>query len=154
MSPRLRANVCLFAFVLCQVVGAVLFAKGMTGISRPFFAWDWQEAEGCVLDIRERPQPIFRPEFFPVLAYSFTVGDSTYVGTRLSFGPDLYSDVKAARQFRRGEPVTVLYNPANPWDCVLFPRVRSAAILLLLLGILSWAGSFGCARMCWGVRKD
>jgi len=154
MSQRSRANACLFVFVLCQVVGAVLFLKGMTGIGRPFFARDWQAAEGRILDIREQPQSIFSPGFYPVLAYSFTAGNSAYSGTRLSFGPELYSDIKVARQFQRGEPVTVLYNPVNPWDCVLFPEVRTAAILLLLLGVLTWAASFGCASMWRAARES
>lgn len=81
----------------------------------------------------------------PFVYYEYQVGETTYRSNRLNFSSSYFNQARArkiAESYPNGTPVTVYYDPADPYDAVLDRRsTRGAAyliigIVLLVLGYI------------------
>lgn len=80
----------------------------------------------------------------PIIAYDYRVGEVSYIGTRLRFGPIL--NLPAGHWIRvhpRGATVSVAYDPRQPKMSVLEPGISPAlacslAIALAFVGVGLW----------------
>jgi hypothetical protein len=111
-------------------------------------ARSWQEAT-AVVDMAEATNRLqgslagdllLGPSFsnYPRLyiRYRFQVGGRTYQGTRFSFGPTDTSWGQAKRfraAYTPGKWIKIRYNPANPSDCVVEPRLLSSVTPALII---------------------
>ncbi len=85
-----------------------------------------------------------RTSYFPIVEYSYAVGDQHFEGKRIFFGPVLYHRFsqpveELIAHFEPGEEVKVYYNPQKPKEAVLQSRVAKAklglAVPIILIGI-------------------
>ena len=113
----------------------------------------WSKAAGRVVSSRVegRTERTTRNEaaitvYEPVVDYAYTVAGREYRGSRLAFGASVassraWAEGKAAA-FPEGREVTVHYNPANPAESVLSPRVAFAwgnlAFALVFFGLAAY----------------
>jgi hypothetical protein len=130
------------------IVGGVMMAYALrTGL----YAWRsrrWPHVEGLVLesDVEEvsRGRRHSR-QYRPVIVYSYEVEGVAYRNDQLGFGFDnffgdgLYGRRADAERFatgyRPGAPVSVAYDPENPFRAVLKTGLNKGHIVSLLFGL-------------------
>lgn len=113
----------------------------------------WPAVQGVVISSSIREHLYFEKDtsilpgsrFEPFVEYVYSVQGRDY-GTLASFGPPVKKRAEAEEviaHFLPGSPVTIHYNPENPGEEVLIPRLPSsgwiarAGIVFLLLGFAS-----------------
>ena len=151
--------------VFMAIVALVLARMGVVLEQQARTARQWPRAEGRigaseVEEIRLRPSTDqmtsrWRKGYRSLVTYAFTVNGQRYVGERISFGarweatlPSLVSGL--ADRYRQGNTVEVYYNPENPADCVLEPRVGGVWLIWLTMaasGLAAIAFAIGPIRI-------
>lgn len=95
------------------------------------------------------------PYYAVAVAYAFTVGGRTYAGSVIRFGqPESYASIERAdtriEPYREGKPVTVHYDPSDPWQSVLEPGPTSewkTAMAIAIIGLALGAFLLFLSRM-------
>ena len=131
----------------------LLSASAVATIIILFIGWSdlrslsWPTASGTVVHGIIRPYSTRSgPAYEVKVAYAFTVGDKSYAGSQISFGPgEGYASMEHADKrigpYREGKMVTVHYDPSDPWQSVLEPgptgeweKAMTISVIGLLLG--------------------
>jgi hypothetical protein len=125
----------------------------LTQIGRSLIALRWPSVEGEIASTRlvHRYDNEDGPTDYQYVAYRYEVGDKPYRNDRVRFGPQVAPSsivpgvdpepnnpnaaAALARQYPRGTPVRVYYNPRNPADSVLH-RSPSFQVWVILGGTL------------------
>jgi hypothetical protein len=143
-----KTFVALIALALCgyfcwsEVRGLGLLQKQITAESFP-------HTEGKVIsgDV-ETSYGSKSTHYIPELTYSYEVNGVDYTGQRYRYGRFSFSSKGGADGFiarhLNGSEIDVYYNPENPADSLLAPRVMKQDVSLLFmtgtpLGIFAWA---------------
>lgn len=107
----------------------------------------WKETQGTVIDSQttqiERDSEglnVSAPQFTVTVRYQYTVDGIDYESTRMTTGdPELFYWAQEAaefrKQFRPGDPITVLYAPDSPSEATLVAERGSGPWILLGFGI-------------------
>jgi hypothetical protein len=97
----------------------------------------WPSTRGVVMTSTLESRAIREGGFrdYPVVRYSYQVGQQAFQGTRIALGPEV-GGTRARRVIARysaGSPVTVYYNPHDPADALLEKNAPAQKWLWLLL---------------------
>lgn len=94
---------------------------------------------------------------FPVVRYSYSVRGVKYEGSRISYGDGdirnlgLAAATEIVDCYRKGEELSVYYNPDRPSDSVLMFDVGTNVYTMLRIGIVCLL--IGTGMVCWfGLR--
>ncbi len=79
--------------------------------------------------------------FYPLIVYSYPVGEQHYSGSRIALGGRMLASVdlfarREAASYRAGDPVQVFYDPANPAKAVLQRRSRGLGWMWIVAAVL------------------
>jgi hypothetical protein len=91
---------------------------------------------------------------YPVVQYSYQVGEQSYQGMKLAPGPEVGGTGarKIIERYPAGAQVMVFYNPQNPSDAVL-ERKAPAQWLMWLLLIIFDCVLCGVIPLLWWTMK-
>lgn len=144
-------------FVACGLVASLAVIANLAAARA---ASRWPTAEGMVLSSRAESRRIHTDGgasrtmtvWSPLVEYSYRVGERSYHGSRVAFGPEVAGSRDLAEQtvqrYPAGATVSVRYDPSNPshatletalafrWVALLFPLGFFAVALL-------FSGRFG-----------
>lgn len=152
----------MHAYLIITFVGALLISIGIRGLNRYRVVRKWAHTDGVLLDLHagyaeERIKYSSLKYQYPEAEYEYHVQDKKYVGTRTSVEPKnawvLVDEASRApwAQWKKGEKITVFFDPCNPAHSVLIPelqpRRRSHLFALTLSGLLLLLGSLGIATL-------
>jgi hypothetical protein len=137
---RALAATCGF---LCFAVGGIVLLATVTQALQAKQAADWPTAQGRVVQSTVDVQEGKAVPFSAHVEYDFTVDGRSYHGQRIAMGPTKRdrqrADVEAVlARYPAGQAVAVHYNPTNPGDAVLEPRLELAG---MNLGVSIFSGA-------------
>ena len=142
-------------FVGGVIIGLALIVAGSKALSRATESTSWPSVQGTlekvgVLEIDEGD----RTEFQAFVNYSYKVGEKQYMGHGLSSGMTPRSATRKKAEaliapYATGQPVTVHYDPDDPWRSCLVPgdpgdawnMIVLGSALILGVGCLTYGGS-------------
>lgn len=152
----------MHSYLIITFVGALLTFIGIRGLNRYCVVRKWMRTDGVFIDLRpgyaeERIKYSSLGYQYPVAEYEYYVQEKKHVGTKISIEPknawvllDEASQPPWA-QWKKGEKVTVFFDPSNPAHSVLIteiqPHRRSHLLALTLSGLLLLLGSVGIATL-------
>ncbi|MBK8006484.1 MAG: DUF3592 domain-containing protein [Gemmatimonadetes bacterium] len=168
LTPRARLWSLLWAAIAFAIATSMLRTM-VTEWPQTRASRSWPTAPGTIitatLDSARNSRGTTR--YYPVLAYTFRLADSTYRGTALRLGTPSFHTVaegeQALRPYGEGATVPVHYDPGNPTLSVLELRTLTWADRLLIptalvalgIGVFSaWEGITGATpRLRWPGRR-
>jgi hypothetical protein len=133
----------------------LLASGGILGLSQLQTARSYEQTTGTVttatLDTYDRaagtrtddPETMYQPN----VSYTYTVDGETYTANTIAFGSEIEADSRGYAEnvisnFEADDSVTVYYDPANPADAYLIPRLDFLpAGGLIIAGLLLFADS-------------
>jgi hypothetical protein len=145
LSPRTRAGI-KWLFILMFLPAGLLFTTmGMNGILRARESAGWPPTEGRIT----RSEVVRRTSgtgtdrttaYHAEVSYEYLVDGAAYRGDRVAYG-DYGGKRKHAQRivsrYRKGEVVTVYYNPQNPRVCLLEPGLKAQAFIMPFVGLIA-----------------
>ena len=152
----------MHAYLIITFVGALLTFIGIRGLNRYRVVRKWARTDGVLVDLlpgyaEERIKYSSLKYQYPVAEYEYYVQEKKHVGTKISVEPkNAWVLVDEASRspwvhWKKGEKVTVFFDPSNPAHSVLIPelqpRRRSHLFALTLSGLLLLLGSVGIATL-------
>jgi hypothetical protein len=137
----------LVALIVAGIGRSVTHAKAWPVAPGRIEKSEVEQFEGWIGSSRKgsdrAPQTLYRTD----IVYSYKVGNSTYRGT--SFGSqatitaNYRSGVdKAVARFKVGDAVTVHYNPKNPSESLVGPRMPLALLLVWIVPVGCFVAAF------------
>lgn len=142
--PLRRKRAPAWFAVAFTLIGLFLAAKGVRDIQRARATSAWPATEATILSgdldrtARIEPRGVTSSDYTPRIRYSYSVGDHTYVGERVSF-VQLTSE-HAARsvleRFSAGARVPVYYDPHHPAEAVLLRDGTNGLWAVVAFGLL------------------
>ena len=148
-----RIWVALVIILLGGIPFAVLLPPAWRGARSVLAMRSWQPTHGRVISAVVREQVVRVPvktsasryrsavRYGPAVTYQYQVGGVVYEGSAVdSFELALLSSepsdvVKFLKRYPPGQPVVVFYNPVNPAEAVLNPRIGLALAVVCVLEI-------------------
>jgi len=132
----------IFSFILFLGLTVLLFwmitVRGVETLIRQHRAESYPGIQGVMLasDVRTYRGSKGGIRYRAAFLYQYVVNDVEYRGARYRYG-GYPTDAATANELVAGHPkgsaVTVYYNPENPWDSLLAPRVEPRDVSLLFI---------------------
>lgn len=138
-------------------LGAVLTGVGAAGARDSIRVWTWRWVKGTVSE--SHIETIYtgsagsgdgQRRRFLAMHYTYTVGDTSYTSSRWSFGslgPRIWSEAKSLREYAKGTPIKVYYDPAHPESSVIRRSLMLSSYVFLGFGLLCLFG--GLRILLW-----
>jgi hypothetical protein len=126
--------------------GLALLVFGGRDLMRAWASASWPHSQGVVLSSFRSPYNDggTGKKYTPAIAYSYSAGNKSYVGTRVFYGnAQGLSDSRSAEIVNRypvRSPVSVYYKPEEPGESVLEPGSNPQLRKLLALGTTLFSG--------------
>ncbi len=144
LQPHFPPGAVVHAFLFFLACGFVASVAVMSNLAETRAASRWPTAQGTVLSSRAESRRLLAQTggsrttvWSPLVEYSYSVGERSYHGSRVAFGPEVAGTRDLAEQtvqrYPAGATVSVHYDPSNPshatlettmafrWVAVLFP---------------------------------
>ena len=156
-GPVRRILSLTFGFLLF-VAGGIVSLAMLTGPLQASRAADWPTVEGRVdkaeVGVREGLSTLY----FADVEYDFTVADRNFHGRRLTIGPPEKDGNRAnveavLANYAVGQTVNVHYDPANPGEAVLEPRLASAGMHMGVSAFFALIATLGGYLLYRGFRR-
>lgn len=168
LTPRARLWSLLWAAIAFAIAGSMLRTMVTEWPQyRASRAWPTAPATIITSSLDSARNSRGSTRYYPILAYTFRLGDSTYRGTALRLGAPYFHTVAegelALRPYGEGATVPVHYDPGNPTLSVLELHALSwtdrllvpMALVALGIGVFcAWEGITGATpRPRWRGRS-
>ncbi len=159
MSQDRQSRIVRFGFA----IGALLLVMGgpISGyfLTRIFLeakaSATWPAVNGIIA--RVQVGETSAGQFFPDVAYTYTVGTVVFTGTRIRTSDGEYAirdgAVQAMQELTVGAPITVYYNPSNPRQSVIRNGAGWQEYVLLLVPVAMFAIGIWSVRRLWRTRR-
>jgi hypothetical protein len=122
-------------FLSLAIFGSWMLATGVKDMFKAHAAKEWPITMGVVVS-SEAVKGCSKSYSLEIL-YRYTVGSTSYLGNRLTFGVGdcgSRSDAQAkANQYTAQLPVAVHFNPALPSEAVILPQVSNGTWWLIFI---------------------
>lgn len=152
----------MLGMCVAGIVGVMMIWQGLTGIITAWEARSWPVTPGIVESVE-----VITTEggedgdttYEPVVTYSYTVAGSRYVADRVDVRDpvkhQLVSAQDVTRNYRKGNPVSVYYNPKNPASALLEPGASKENWIYAFFGsMLTILGGFAAHALWRAFRED
>ena len=145
LQPHFPPGAVVHAFLFFVACGFVASVSVISNLAETRAASRWPTTQGTVLSSRAESRRILTQTggsqtttvWSPLVEYSYRVGERSYHGSRVAFGPEVAGSRDLAEQtvqrYPAGATVSVHYDPSNPshatletemafrWVALLFP---------------------------------
>lgn len=145
LQPHFPPGAVVHAFLFFAACGLVASISVISNLAETRAASRWPTAQGTVLSSRAESRRVLTQTggsrtmtvWSPLVEYSYRVGERSYHGSRVAFGPEVAGARDLAEQtvqrYPAGMMVSVHYDPSNPshatletamafrWVALLFP---------------------------------
>jgi hypothetical protein len=131
LQPHFPPGAIVHGFLFFAAAGLISALVVLSDLAETQAARRWPAVPGTVLSSRAEGHSTLvsgggsqtATVWSPLVEYSFRVGERTYHGSRIAFGPEVaggraMADAVVAR-YPEGSPVTVHYDPSNPAHATL-----------------------------------
>lgn len=160
LQPHFPPGAVVHAFLFFVACGFVASVSVMSNLAETRAASRWPTAQGTVLSSRAESRRILAQTggsatmtvWSPLVEYSYRVGERSYHGSRVAFGPEVAGARDLAEQtvqrYPAGAIVSVRYDPSNPSHATLETAMAFRWVALLVpigffAAALFFSGRFG-----------
>jgi hypothetical protein len=160
LQPHFPPGAIVHAFLFFVACGFVAALAVISNLAEARAASRWPTAQGTVLSSRAESRRILRQTggsqtttvWSPLVEYSYRVGERSYHGARVAFGPEVAGARDLAEQtvqrYPEGATVSVHYDPSNPSHATLETTMGARWVALLVpigffAAALFFSGRFG-----------
>ena len=140
---------------ILSALGIYLATQATKNMAKAAASENWQATDGQILESGFTVRGVRRSRQAATVnvRYNYQVGDSSYVGSTLSFEKqDSFrpaSAEKILKPFPSGASCKVYYDPKEPSKSVLIKGGRSGNTINLVVGLLMLVGGLVIAVDCW-----
>jgi hypothetical protein len=152
--------------ILFPVAGLLVLYFGVDALMKGYESRQWPSVQGQISKSHIDRQLKNRSDstgsstrYVARIGYTYMIDGKTYHCDTIGFGKSECSNqkrgktVKYLKQYPKGKPVTVYYNPADPHSAVLKNGITGGALLILSMGLLFLLAGFAFLIALYNQRR-
>jgi hypothetical protein len=153
LAPIRRTEVTGFLVVLLVLLTFLAGASALASLLLPELrrGWEsrgWPSTQGRLVYKELEGDRGLRRNL--VVRYEYAIEGVDYEGSRVSFAG--VGRRRAPRELAAGRPVSVYFDPARPYESVLYPGFVSLRSLMVLL-LVAFPSAATCGWLALGIRR-
>lgn len=152
----------MLSLVGAAIIGQIIFWQGLSGIVTAWEARSWAVVPGVVESvevIKSESEDSSEQTFEPVVTYSYDVAGAHYFADRVDLRDPVKHQAVSAQEvtmnYRKGQKVTVHYDPKNPRSAILEPGASVENWVYVGFGsLLTILGVFAAHALWQAFREE